>query len=101
MAYAVAQRSREIGIRIALGAARSDVAGLVLRHGLMMSGVGVCLGLGGALLLTRALRALLFDVSPPDPAVFVAIVVLMVATAGMAAYLPARRASRLDPIVTL
>jgi putative ABC transport system permease protein len=101
MAYSVTQRSREIGIRLALGAARRDVTGLVLRQGFTMAGVGVGLGLIGALLLTRALRSLLFDVSTTDPFVFGAIIVLLTVMAGMASYVPARRAARLDPVMTL
>ncbi len=101
MSYSVTQRSREIGIRLALGAARRDVTGLVLRKGLTMVAAGIGLGLAGAVLVTRVLRTLLFGVTPTDPLVFAAIVVVLSATAWLATYVPARRAARLDPLVTL
>ncbi len=101
MSYWVTQRSREIGIRLALGAARGDVTGLVLGQGLKLVAVGVGVGLLGALLVTRALRTLLFNVSAADPFVFATIVVVLSATACLATYVPARRAARLDPLVTL
>ncbi|HYC58016.1 MAG TPA: ABC transporter permease [Thermoanaerobaculia bacterium] len=101
MSYGVSQRAKEIGIRIALGAAGRDVVGLVLRQGLSMTVVGVAIGLIAALPLAQLLRSLLFDVSPADPTVFVAIVVLLLATALVAAWIPARRAARLDPASTL
>ncbi len=91
MSYAVTQREREIGIRLAL----------VLRQGLTMVALGVFLGLAGALLMTRVLRTLLFGVSTTDPSVFVMIVLILSMSAWLATYLPARRAARLDPLVTL
>jgi len=101
MSYSVTQRTREIGIRMALGAGRRDVLGLVLRQGLTMIAVGVAVGLAGAMLMTRVMRTLLFGVSTTDPMVFVAIVVLLSATACLASYLPARRATGVDPLVAL
>jgi putative ABC transport system permease protein len=101
MSYAVTQRAREIGVRVALGAARRDVVGLVLRQGFTMVAVGLGIGTVGALLITRVLRTLLFEVSPTDVSVFAAIVCLLTLTAWLAAYLPARRAARLDPLVVL
>ena len=101
MSYSVTQRSREIGIRLALGAARADVTGLVLRQGVLMVGVGLAIGIGGALLVTRFLQSLLFSVSATDPTVFGSIVVLLTGTALLATYLPARRAARVDPWLTL
>jgi putative ABC transport system permease protein len=101
MSYAVTQRAREIGVRLALGAARRDVVALVLRQGLAMVAVGVVLGFIGALLLTRILRTLLFNVSPTDPLVFGGIVLLLALTSWIATYVPARRAAGLDPLVTL
>ena len=101
MSYTVAQRGREIGIRFALGAGRRDVLRLVMRQGMTMVGVGVVVGLGGALLMTRAIRTFLFGVSSTDPSVFTAIVVLLALTGCVAAYLPARRAARVDPLVML
>jgi predicted permease len=101
MSYAVTQRAREIGVRLALGAARRDVVALVLRQGLAMVAVGVALGFIVALLLTRILRTLLFNVSPTDPLVFAGIVLLLALTSWIATYVPARRAAGLDPLVTL
>jgi putative ABC transport system permease protein len=101
MSYSVTQRTREIGIRMALGAGRRAVLGLVLRQGFTMVTLGLVAGLAGALLLTRVLRTLLFGVSTTDPAVFAAIVALLSTTASIAAYVPARRATRVDPLVAL
>jgi putative ABC transport system permease protein len=101
MSYAVTQRTREIGIRMALGAGRREVLNLVLRQGFTMITLGLALGLAGAMLMTRVLRTLLFGVSTTDPSVFAAIVVLLSATAWIATYLPARRATRVDPLVAL
>ncbi|MCA1586163.1 MAG: ABC transporter permease [Acidobacteria bacterium] len=101
MSFAVTQRQREIGIRLALGAARREVVALLLRQGFAMVAVGVALGLIAALLLTRVLRTLLFGVSTTDPAVFFSIVVVLSLSAWLATYLPARRAARLEPLVTL
>ena len=101
MSYFVNQRSREIGVRLALGAARGDVVGLVLRQGLRMVVLGVALGFVGALLLTRVLRSLLFTVSPTDPIVFAGIVLLLLLTSWIATYIPARRAASLDPLAAL
>jgi len=101
MSYSVTQRTREIGIRMALGAGRREVLGLVLGQGFTMVTLGLVAGLAGALLLTRVLRTLLFGVSTTDPAVFAAIVALLSATACIAAYVPARRATRVDPLVAL
>ena len=101
MSYFVTQRSREIGVRLALGAGRRDVVGLVLRQGLAMVAVGVGVGFAGALLLTRSLHSLLFNVSPTDPLVFAGIVLLLTLTSWIATYIPARRAAKLDPLVAL
>ena len=98
ISYVVSQRTREIGVRMALGAARGDVAGLVLRQGLWMALGGVAIGLAAAFALTRLLRALLFEVSPTDPATFGAVSVVLVAVALLASYLPARRAASVDPL---
>ena len=101
MSYAVTQRTHEIGIRMALGAGRREVVRLILRQGSTMVLAGLVTGLVGAMLVTRVLCTLLFGVGTTDPAVFAAIVVLLSATAGLAAYLPARRATRVDPLVAL
>jgi len=101
MAYAVSQRTREIGIRMALGAARRDVLAMVLRQGLTLTLIGLMLGLAGALAFTRVLQSRLFDVSPSDPVTFVAVSALLIVIALLACWLPARRATRVDPMEAL
>jgi predicted permease len=101
LAYDVSQRTREIGIRGAIGATRSQVIGLVLRQGLSRAGLGLACGLAGALGLSRFLTSLLFEVKPSDPVAYVAVSFLMLGVALVASYLPARRAARIDPIVAL
>ena len=101
MSYSVTQRTNEIGIRIALGASRRNVVGLVIRRGLLWAGSGVAIGLIGSLGLTRILTGLLFGVSVTDPLTFVLVPVLLLAIALLAVYLPARRAMRIDPLVAL
>jgi putative ABC transport system permease protein len=101
VAYAVAQRTRELGLRIALGAARTHVAALVLRHGGVLVGLGLALGLLGAWSTTRVLRSLLFEVQPTDPVVFVALALVTMAVAFVASAIPALRATRVDPLVAL
>jgi putative ABC transport system permease protein len=101
MSYTVAQRSHEIGIRMALGAARSDVIAMILRDSFVMTLLGIAGGLAGAAILTRFLDALLFQVDATDPLTFTAVTLLLVVAAGGAAYVPARRATRIDPIVAL
>jgi putative ABC transport system permease protein len=101
LSYAVAQRRREIGIRIALGAGTSEVMGAVLRQALALTALGVVIGTGGALALTRLLGALLYEVSPTDPATYVAVAVLLTLVAALAAWMPAWRATRIDPLVVL
>ena len=101
LAYAVAQRTRELGIRMALGAARSDIAGLVLRQGARMTGWGVVLGLVLVFWLTRYISSLLFGVVPLDPMTLAGVAALIFGLALLAAYLPARRAMGVDPIVAL
>ena len=100
-AYAVAQRTREIGIRMALGAQLSDVLKLILSNGVKLTIIGVAIGLAGAFLLTRALTSLLSGVSATDPATFIFVSFLLVAVALLASYLPARRATKVDPLVAL
>lgn len=97
MAYSVTQRTQEIGIRMALGAQKSDVLALVLRQGMRVSLIGVFVGLAGAFALTRVIGNLLYGVTATDPATFVAIPLLLLFVALLACYLPARRAARLDP----
>jgi putative ABC transport system permease protein len=101
MAYTVTQRTQEIGIRMALGAQRSDVLGLVVRQGMTLAAIGVVAGLAGAFSLTRVMAALLFNVRPDDPTTYLAISFLLIVVAFLACYLPARRAAKLDPVIAL
>jgi putative ABC transport system permease protein len=101
MAYSVAQRTQEIGIRMALGAQRSDVLGLVVRQGMTLAAIGVVAGLAGAFSLTRVMASLLFHVRPDDPTTYLAISFLLIVVAFLACYLPARRAAKLDPVIAL
>jgi hypothetical protein len=101
IAYVAAQRTREIGIRMALGAAGRDVSRLFVRHGVLLAVAGVGCGLIGAALMTRAMTALLFGVSALDPLTYAAVAIALGGTAVLASYLPARRASRVDPAIAL
>jgi predicted permease len=101
ISYVVAQRTREIGVRMALGAERSVVSRMVLKQALMLAGGGVAIGLLGALGLTRLMSSLLFGVSPLDPLTFASVAAALSAVALVASYLPARRASLVDPLVAL
>ena len=101
MANAVSQRTSEIGIRMALGAQIGDVLRLVLARGLALTGLGLALGLAGALVFTRVLKSFLQDISPTDPWTFAVIACVLAAVALLACYLPARRAARIDPMVSL
>jgi len=101
LAYDVSQRTREIGVRSAIGASRGQIAGLILRQGLWKGGIGVVLGLIGAALLSSSMTALLFNVRPTDPAVYAVVSLVLIAVALLASYLPARRASRIDPLIAL
>jgi predicted permease len=99
--YIATQRTREIGIRIALGAQMRDVSRMFLRHGLRLTAAGITLGIGAALVLTRVVSALLFGVGPMDFMTYAAVSGGLAAVALLATYLPARRASRVDPVVAL
>jgi len=101
ISYSVTQRVQEIGIRRALGAQSSDITGLVLGQGLIVAAVGIVIGIGGALALTRVMKSLLFNVSPTEPFIFAAIAILFFFVTLAASYLPARRASRVDPMEAL
>src|SRR5262249_8021131 len=98
LSYAVTQRTREIGIRIALGAQRSAVIKLVVGQGLALAGFGLALGLVAAVTGTRLLTSMLFQVQPNDPVVYLAVVVLLGTVALVASYVPAWRASQIDPL---
>jgi len=101
MAYSVIQRSQEIGIRIALGAQTGDVLKMVLRQGLKLTALGLLIGLAAAYALTRYMQSLLFGVKPADPLTFAAIALLLVAVALLACWVPARRATKVDPLEAL
>jgi len=101
MAWTVNQRTREIGVRMALGAQRSAVLALVLRSGLKLAGTGIVLGWIGANALTQLLRSLLFGVGPTDPLTFAAVPLLLVSAALFACWFPAQRAARVDPMEAL
>jgi putative ABC transport system permease protein len=101
MSYSVAQRTHEIGIRIALGAERTDVLRLILKEGLLLAGIGVGAGIAGALVLTRVMRSSLFGVSPTDPVTFASVATLLVAVSVAGCLVPAQRAMRVDPLVAL
>jgi predicted permease len=101
IAYSVSQRTREVGIRMALGAQRGDVRRLVLRQGLWLAGLGIGIGLPAALAVTRLLQGLLFGISPTDPVTFLVVPLMLLGVACFACWLPARRAARVDPMVAL
>ena len=101
MAYAVSRRTHEIGVRVALGARSVDVLGMVLGQGLRTIGAGLVIGFAGSLALTRAVESLLFGVTATDPLTFAGVILLLIASALLACYIPARRASRVDPLVAL
>jgi putative ABC transport system permease protein len=101
MATSVAQRTREMGVRMALGAQASDVLALIFRQGMVQIAIGIALGLGLAVAVSNLLTFLLYEVDPRDPVVFGAIVLFLVGSASLACYVPARRATRVDPNVAL
>jgi ABC-type antimicrobial peptide transport system permease subunit len=101
LSYLVTRRRRELGLRLALGAAPAEVVGAVVREGMRLTGVGVGLGLALALVGGRLLRGMLYGVSATDPRTFVAVGVAVFAAAALASWIPARRAARVDPITAL
>lgn len=101
IAYSVSQRTREIGIRLALGAERHELTGMFVRHGLRLAGAGLVCGLVTALALMRLMSSLLFKVRPVDPVTYGAVSIGLVATAALASYLPARRTAAVNPVEAL
>jgi ABC-type antimicrobial peptide transport system permease subunit len=101
IAYSVSQRTREIGIRMALGAQRQTLVGMFVRQGLWLTGVGIVCGLAAAFAVMRLMSSLLFNVSPVDPVTYSAMTVGVIVTAYLACYLPSRRAATVDPVDAL
>jgi putative ABC transport system permease protein len=101
MAYAVSRRTHELGVRMALGASRRNVLRLVVREGMVLAAIGMALGLAAALALTRFMASLLYGVRPADPVTLVAVSLVLAGVALLACYLPASRATRIDPMVAL
>jgi putative ABC transport system permease protein len=101
IAYSVVRRVHEMGIRIALGAQHRDVLRLVIGQGMLLLAVGMIIGTLGALALTRALASFLYGIRPTDPVTFVAVVAILAGVAFLACYIPARRATRVDPMIAL
>jgi ABC-type antimicrobial peptide transport system permease subunit len=101
VAYAATRRTREIGIRLTLGAQQSELRGMFLRQGLVLTCIGIAIGLGAAAGLTRVMTSLLFDVSPVDPLTYAVVALLLMMATLIATYVPARRISRIDPAVAM
>jgi putative ABC transport system permease protein len=101
MSFSVSQRRQEIGLRLALGAQRTNVRGMILGQALKLTLIGVGLGLAGAFVLARFLASLLFGIGSYDPVTFLGVVLLLIGVALLASYIPARRAMRVDPVVSL
>jgi putative ABC transport system permease protein len=101
ISYAVSQRTNEIGIRMALGAQRLDVLRLVLRHGMILAGAGTVIGLLGALVLSHWMRTLLFSINATEPVTLLVVPLLLLVVTLLACLLPARKATRVDPMVAL
>jgi putative ABC transport system permease protein len=101
VSYSVSQRTREIGIRLALGAPIAQVTTAFVRSGLMLSAIGCACGLAAALVLAPLMKSLLFSVSPSDPLTYAAMSASLILAAALASYLPARRATKIDPVEAL
>jgi ABC-type antimicrobial peptide transport system permease subunit len=97
----VNERTREIGVRAALGASRGNILGLVLRQGMTLAAIGVVIGVGGAMAASRALVTLLFGVSQLDPITYLGVIALLLVVSGIACWVPAWRAAQVDPSITL
>ncbi|HMF62216.1 MAG TPA: FtsX-like permease family protein, partial [Vicinamibacterales bacterium] len=101
MAYSVSRRTREIGVRVALGASSGETLRMILGQGLLTICIGVVIGIAGSLFLTRTVESLLFGVTATDPLTFGSVTLLLVGAALLACYIPARRATKVDPMVAL
>jgi putative ABC transport system permease protein len=101
MAYEVAQRTHEIGIRMALGANRGGIASLIARQSLPVALIGIACGLGAAAALAKLMRGMLYEIDPADPLTFASVAALVLIVATLAALVPARRAMRVDPMIAL
>ena len=101
LAYDVSQRTREIGVRGAIGATHHQVIGLIMRQGLWKTALGLVIGFGGAIWLSRYMKTLLYDLSPTDPLAYVGVALALLLVAAVASYLPARRAAKINPIEAL
>jgi putative ABC transport system permease protein len=101
ISYSVVQKTHEIGVRMALGAGRRDVLRMILREGMVLAVAGIAIGTAGALALTRVLRSMLFEIEPTDPATLAGVAIFLAIAALAACYLPARRATRVDPMLAL
>jgi putative ABC transport system permease protein len=101
LAYLVSQRTQEIGVRLAIGADRAQVLAMVMRQGLLLSLGGIAVGLAAALLLTRLMQSLLYQVQPLDPVTFVTVPLILLGVTAVASYVPARRATRVSPLIAL
>ncbi len=101
ISYTVAHRTREMGVRLALGADRDSILAMIIKNGVLLAGTGIVVGLVAALLLTRLIASLLYEVSPSDPLTFIGVPIAMIMMAVIASYLPARRAAKVDPVVAL
>ncbi len=101
ISYSVAQRSRELGVRLALGAAKGDILHLIITHGFGLAVAGIILGMAGALVFSQVLSSLLFGITATDPLTFGAVALLLLAVSLLACYIPARRATRVDPMIAL